>query len=362
MSYQINIRPSDLVFNVRSGETILQAALCAGISLPYGCRNGSCGTCKGKIIQGTVDFGQHNKETLTEKEKTAGMALFCCATPLSDLVIECHEVSAIKDIKIKKLPCRVHKLERVAPDVMIISLKLPANQRLQFLAGQYIDILLKDGKRRSFSLANSPHDDEFLHIHARNYPGGVFAKHVFTQMKVKDILRIEGPFGSFFLRDEPQDKSTIFVASGTGFAPIKSILEYAFYMENKCSIKKKMSLYWGVQTKADLYLAELANKWQQQHENFTFIPVLSNALPTDNWSGREGLVHEAVLQDYKSLATHQVYACGAPIMVKAAYDDFTSLRGLQKDNFFSDVFTPSLAEQKSWEPVGLKSDRLPSNL
>lgn len=347
MSHQIIIKPSDHVFNTRTDETILQAALRVGISLPYGCRNGSCGACKGNIIQGTVDFGRHNEDALTEKEKQAGMALFCCAVPLSDLVIECHEIRTFQDIRIKTMPCRVQKLERVAPDVMIISLKLPANQRLQFIAGQYIDILLKNGKRRSFSLANSPHDDEYLQLHARNYPGGVFAKHVFTQMKVKDILRFEGPFGSFFLRDEPQDAPILFIASGTGFAPIKSILEHVFYLENKGGVKKKMTLYWGVQTKADLYLAELANNWQQQHDNFTFIPVLSNALPTDNWRGREGLVHEAVLQDFKSFTTHQVYACGSPVMVKAAYDDFTNLRDLQKDNFFSDIFTPSPAEQKS---------------
>jgi len=341
MSHQIIIQPSGHVLKVESGETILEAALREGFSLPYGCRNGSCGICKGKIIQGTVDYGRHNEETLTEEEKQAGKALFCCASPLSDLVIECHEIGATKHIEIKTLPCRVHKLELVAPDVMIISLKLPTNQRLQFLAGQYIDILLKDGKRRSFSLANAPHDDEFLQLHARNYPGGVFAEHVFTRMKVKDILRFTGPLGSFFLRDAPEDTSIIFLASGTGFAPIKSILEHIFYQENSRGSKRKMTLYWGARTKADLYLADLADKWQQQHDNFTFVPVLSEPLPTDNWKGRSGLVHQAVMQDFHSLETCQVYACGAPVMVKAAYHDFTNQCNLPKDAFFSDVFTPS---------------------
>lgn len=345
MSHQIIIKPSEHKLNVVSGETILQAALREGISLPYGCRNGSCGICKGKILEGTVDYGRYNDETLTSAEKQAGMALFCCATPLSDLVIECDEINAIKDIEIKRLPCRVEKLERVAPDVMIISLKLPANQRLQFLAGQYIDILLNDGKRRSFSLANAPHDDEFLQLHARNYPGGVFAEHVFTKMKVKDMLRFEGPLGSFFLRDTPEDVPIIFVASGTGFAPIKSILEHFFYQESDKGVKCRMTLYWGVRTKADLYLANLADQWQRQHKNFTFIPVLSEALPEDNWKGREGLVHEAVLQDFSTLEKHQVYACGSPVMVKAAYQDFTTLRNLPKDGFYSDVFTPSADSQ-----------------
>ena len=341
MPHQIIIQPSGHVLTVESGETILEAALREGFSLPYGCRNGSCGICKGKIIQGTVDYGRHNEETLTADEKQAGKALFCCASPLTDLVTECHEISATKDIEIKTLPCRVHKLELVAPDVMVISLKLPTNQRLQFLAGQYIDILLKDGKRRSFSLANAPHDDEYLELHARNYPGGVFTEHVFTNMKVKDMLRFTGPLGSFFLRDTPEECSIIFLASGTGFAPIKSILEHVFHQEGGRHRKRNMTLYWGARTKSDLYLADLADKWQREHDNFTFIPVLSEPLPSDNWQGRTGLVHQAVMHDFLSLEMHQVYACGVPVMVKAAYHDFITQCHLPRDAFFSDVFTPS---------------------
>ena len=341
MSHQIIIKPSGHILTVKNEETILQAALREGFSLPYGCRNGSCGVCKGEIIQGNVDYGQHNAETLTDEEKRAGKALFCCATPLTELVIECHEINATKSIEIKTLPCRVEKLQRITHDVMVISLKLPSNQRLQFLAGQYIDILLKDGKRRSFSLANAPHDDEFLELHARNYPGGVFAEHVFSHMKVKDILRFEGPLGSFFLRDQPDNNDIIFVASGTGFAPIKSILEHSFYQESSRGNKRNMILYWGGRTKNELYMTDLVNNWEKEHSNFSFIPVLSEALPSDNWQGREGLVHEAVLQDFDSLEKHQVYACGAPVMVKAAYHDFTNLRNLPNDGFFSDVFTPS---------------------
>jgi len=342
MSYQITIKPSGHVFTTQPDETVLEAALREGFPLPYGCRNGACGSCKGKIIQGTVDFGEHNESTLTEAEKQAGMALFCCARPLSELVIECREISAIKDIKIKTLPCRVHKLERAALDVMVISLKLPASERLQFLAGQYIDILMKDGKRRSFSLANAPHDDSLLQLHARNYPGGAFAEHVFTRMQEKDILRFEGPFGTFFLRED-SDKPIIFVASGTGFAPIKSIVEHAFHVGSE----RQMVLYWGARTQAHLYLAQLAGSWQQESDNFTFIPVLSEALPADNWGGRTGLVHQAVMQDFDSLAGYQVYACGAPMMVEAAHKDFTRLRSLPEDEFFSDAFTPSSGGVKS---------------
>ncbi|MGH8685065.1 MAG: CDP-6-deoxy-delta-3,4-glucoseen reductase [Nitrosospira sp.] len=346
MSHRITIKPSGHVFSAQPGETVLQAALREGFPLPYGCRNGACGTCKGKIIQGTVDFGSHNEDTLTEMEKQAGMALFCCALPLSELVIECREIGAIRDIKVKTMPCRVHKLERVAPNVMVISLKLPANERLQFLAGQYIDIFMKNGKRRSFSLANAPHDDELLQLHVRNYPGGTFAEHVFMRMKERDILRFEGPLGTFFLRED-SDKPIIFVASGTGFAPVKSILEHAFHVRNLRGSERQMVLYWGNRTKADLYLADLVGSWQQKHDNFTFIPVLSEALQTDNWTGRTGLVHQAVLEDFNDLAGYQVYACGTPAMVEAAHMDFTRLRGLPEDEFFSDAFTVSPSEPKS---------------
>jgi CDP-4-dehydro-6-deoxyglucose reductase len=342
MSYRITINPSDHVFNAKTGETVLQAALREGFPLPYGCRNGACGTCKGKIIQGKVDFGRHNEDMLTEAEKEAGIALFCCALPLSELVIECREIGAIKDIKVRKMPCRVQKMERVASDVMIISLKLPTNERLQFLAGQYINILMKDGKKRSFSLANAPHDDELLQLHVRNYLGGMFAEHTFSSMKEKDILRFEGPLGTFFLR-ENSNKPIIFIASGTGFAPVKSILEHAFHVAETRGNDRHMVLYWGVRIKADLYLANLAGSWQQEHDNFSFIPVLSETLPTDAWQGRTGLVHQSVLQDFDSLSGYQVYACGSPVMVGAARKDFINLRNLPEDEFFSDAFTASLS-------------------
>jgi CDP-4-dehydro-6-deoxyglucose reductase, E3 len=346
MSRQITIKPSGHTFVAQPEETVLQAALREGFPLPYGCRNGACGTCKGKIVQGAVDFGNYAESALTEAEKQAGMALFCCAVPLSELVIECREIGAIKDIKVKTLPCRVQKLERVAPDVMIIYLKLPANERLQFLAGQYIDILMKDGKRRSFSLANAPHDDELLQLHVRNYAGGTFAEHVFTRMKERDILRFEGPFGTFFLRED-SDKPIIFIASGTGFAPVKSILEHVFRDRNPRSSARKMKLYWGNRTRADLYMPDLPEGWQRQHDNFAFIPVLSDASPNDNWDGRTGFVHQAVLQDFDDLSEFQVYACGAPAMVEAAHRDLTSLRGLPEDEFFSDAFTASRLSSSS---------------
>jgi len=337
MSHQITIRPSGHVFSPREGESILEAALREGFPLPYGCRNGACGSCKGKVLQGRVDYGSHQESALTDEEKRQGYALFCCARPESDLVIECREISAVKDIQIKTLPCRVQKMERAAPDVMILHLRLPANERLQFLAGQYIDMLLKDGKRRSFSLANAPHDDELLQLHVRNYPGGSFTEHVFHHMKEKDILRFEGPLGTFFLRED-SDKPIILLASGTGFAPIKSIVEHALHK----GIRRPMHIYWGCRVRADLYLNGLAEEWARGNEAFSYTPVLSEARPEDGWTGREGLVHEAVMADYPDLSRHQVYACGAPVMVETAHRDFTSRRGLPDEEFYSDAFTTAV--------------------
>ncbi len=331
MSYQVSIAPSGHQFSVEPGQTVLEAALLAGFALPYGCRNGACGACKGKVLSGRVDYGDAQEGALTTEERRQGLALFCCATPLSDLTIEVKEVTAAKDIPIKTLPCRVERLERLCHDVMGIWLKLPSSERLQFLPGQYIDFLLKDGKRRSFSLANAPEEDALLELHVRYVPGGFFTEHVFHSMKVKDIMRIQGPLGSFFLRES--DKPAIFVAGGTGFAPIKSILTHAFHQ----GVKRQMVLYWGARHVRDLYMPQLPARWQTEQDHFTFIPVIVEPLPEEHWTGRTGHVHEAVLADFADLAGYQVYACGAPAMVAAARRDFIA-RGLPPEEFYSDAF------------------------
>ena len=333
MAHQVTVQPSGHVFEVPEGETVLAAALNAGFHLPYGCRNGACGSCKGKLLGGEIDYGRYQHTALSDDERAAGYALFCVAKPHSDLVIEVRSIGAVKDIVVKKLPCRVHKLERVADDVIVLRLKLPANERLQFLAGQYIEFILKDGSRRSFSMANAPHDDEFLQLHVRHVPGGSFTDHVFGAMKERDILRFEGPLGSFFLREA--DKPILFVASGTGFAPIKSIVEDAF----RKGIERPMSLYWGARRPKDLYLSELPERWVAEHPNFRYVPVISDALPEDGWTGRTGFVHRAVMDDFADLSDYQVYACGVPVMVEAARRDFTHERKLPIDEFYADSFT-----------------------
>ncbi len=328
MSFKVTIQPSRHSFTVASAETLLDAALEQGYVLPYSCRNGACGVCKGKILQGQVDYGDAQPTTLTDEERANGMALFCCATPLSDLVIESHEVNRTQDLPVKVLPCRVEKMHKAAEDVMVLSLKLPANERMQFLAGQYIDILQKDDKPRSFSLANAPHDDALLELHIRNIAGGAFTHHVFNTMKERDILRIKGPLGTFFLREDSA-KSIVFVASGTGFAPVKAIIEHAL----KIGFKREMHFYWGVRKVSDLYMLDRIKAWEAQGIRFT--PVVSD----ETWSGRSGYVHQAVLDDFKDLSGYAVYACGAPVVVEAAHRDFTLQRGLSNDAFYSDAFT-----------------------
>ena len=332
MTFQITIQPSGHSFSIEENESILEAALRHGYTLPYSCRDGVCGVCKGKVAQGRVDYGNHLYSTLTEDEKAAGMALFCCAKPLSDLTLVCNEVTAANEIPVKTMPCRVQKMDKLAEDVMVLQLKLPANERLQFLAGQYISILLKDQKPRNFSLANAPHNDEFLELHVRNISGGTFTQHVFNGMKERDILRFKGPLGTFFLRED-SDKPIIFVASGTGFAPIKAVIEHALYI----GVQRPMHFYWGGRQLPALYMLTKARQWESSGIKFT--PVLSDALPEDDWKGRTGFVHRAVLDDYRDLSAHEVYVCGSPLVVEAAHTDFTKLRGLPNEAFFSDAFT-----------------------
>ncbi|MBI5892001.1 MAG: CDP-6-deoxy-delta-3,4-glucoseen reductase [Nitrosomonadales bacterium] len=328
MSFKTTIHPSNHTFPNDASETILEAALEHGYTLPYSCRDGACGACKGKVLQGLVDHGKAQAFALSEEEKAAGMALFCCAKPLSDLVVESHEVTSAQEIVVKTLPCRVEKMVRLTGDVMALYLKLPANERMQFLAGQYIDILQKEGKPRSFSLANAPHDDALLELHVRNIPGGTFTQHVFNAMKERDILRIKGPLGNFFLHED-SPKPIVFVASGTGFAPVKAIIEHALHI----GFQREMHFYWGVRLQSDLYMLDKVKAWEAQ--GIKFVPVVSD----EPWSGRTGLVHQAVLDDFKDLSGHAVYSCGAPVMVEATHREFTTRRGLPNDAFYSDAFT-----------------------
>lgn len=338
MSYKVTVEPLGLSFEVAEGQNVLDAALAADIILPYSCKGGGCSTCKGKVLEGGYEAGEAPEHILEQHELDEGYTLMCQACPTSDMRIESPQARLVTDIQVRKMPARVIEKEPLADDVMRLVLQLPAGQPVNYYAGQYIDVLLKDGRRRSYSMANPPHENNQVELHLRHMPGGLFTDHVFgatePAMKERAILRTEGPMGSFFLREE-SDRPIVFLASGTGFAPIKAIIEH---MQAK-NIQRKVYLYWGSRRPKDIYMMELAQQWAQVLPNFHFIPVVSEALPEDNWVGRDGLVHHAVMHDLPDLSGFEVYACGAPIMVENAQRDFVAECGLDEALFYADAFT-----------------------
>jgi CDP-4-dehydro-6-deoxyglucose reductase len=340
MSFSVQLVPADRSFEVQRDEPILAAAIRQGIGLPYGCRDGACGSCKSRLLSGRVIHGAHQLRALSVAEEDAGFILPCCAAAQTDCVIEARSVPGAGEFPVLKMPARVLSLQRAAADVMIVKLQLPANQNLQYRAGQFIEIILRDGARRSYSMANAAHQlgsPPALELHLRHLPGGKFTDHVFSSMRDKEILRIEGPFGSFFLRED-SNKPIVLLASGTGMAPIKALLEH---MQLK-HIERLATLYWGGRRPQDLYLDDWCQEAAARMPNLRYVPVVSDALPADAWAGRSGFVHHAVMQDFPDLSGHQVYACGAPVMVDAAQRDFVQHRGLPADEFYADAFTSEL--------------------
>jgi CDP-4-dehydro-6-deoxyglucose reductase len=346
MGHTVNVRPSGRSFVVEGDETVLEAALKNGIGLAYGCKNGACGTCRGKVIEGTVVHRQHSSSALPPTDEARGFALFCSARPQTDLVIEARELTGFGDIPIRKMPARIAKIEKPAPDVAIVSLQLPANERLQFLAGQYLDFILKDGARRQYSIATAPHADELIQLHIRHTPGGAFTDRLFgiaePPVKERDIMRIEAPLGTFFLRED-NNRPIVLLAGGTGFAPIKAIAEHIIEKrinrEEPGKPVRPVALYWGARARRDLYMNELPERWASEQPNFRYVPVLSEPHADDGWTGRTGLVHLAVMEDMPDLSGWQVYACGAPVMIDAARRDFVQHCGLQEEHFLADAFT-----------------------
>ena len=337
MTFTVTVQPSGHTFDVQRDETVLAAAIRQGVGLPYGCKDGACGSCKSRLLDGRVIHGAHQVKAMSPAEEDAGYTLTCCATPQTDIVIESREVVGAGQFPIKKMPCRVSTIEKVAPDVAVLKLQLPANDQLQYHAGQYVEFILRDGARRSYSMTNAPHtqaEKPGIELHIRHMPGGKFTDHVFGAMKEKEILRLEGPFGSFFLRED-SDKPIVLLASGTGFAPIKALIEH---MQFK-GITRPAVLYWGCRSKADLYLHEWAEHAAAAMPNLQYVPVLSEPKPEDGWAGRTGFVHQAVMQDLPDLSGHQVYACGAPVMVESAQRDFTLHCQLPAEEFYADSFT-----------------------
>lgn len=339
-SHSVSVLPSHRTFTTHANETILAAAIRQNITLPYGCKDGACGSCKCKMLQGTVSVQSHSSHALSDAEKAQNYILTCRATPQSDIAIESRQVTHQDAFPIRKMPVRVTTLEPLSHDVMRVQLQLPAQQsNFRYHAGQYLEFVLKDGSRRAYSMATAPHAVQEmptpgLELHIRHLPGGLFTDHVFQDMKPRDILRIEGPFGSFYLRED-SERPIVLLASGTGFAPIKAMLEH---MQHRC-IQRPVSLYWGGRRPADLYLHDWVLEQADAMPQLRYIPVISDAQPEDAWQGRTGYVHQAVLQDTPDLAGHEVYACGAPAMVEAARQDYCQHGKLCPDDFHADAFT-----------------------
>ena len=335
MSFNITVKPSGRTYAALVDETLLAAAMRSGIGLPYGCKDGACGSCKCKKLEGTITQGTHQLKALSVEEAARGFILTCCATALTDVVLESRNVTDESAFPIKKMPTRVASLVKATHDVMVVRLQLPAADVFKYHAGQYVEFLLRDGDRRAYSMANAPHtqlDNPGVELHVRHMPGGKFTDHVFSAMKEKEILRVEGPFGSFYLREDSA-KPMVLLASGTGFAPIKAIIEHLQFK----GITRPAVLYWGARRPADLYLHDWVLSKLAEMPNLTYVPVVSDALPEDAWAGRTGFVHNAVLQDLADLSGYQVYACGAPIVVDSAQSAY-ALAGLPDDEFYADSF------------------------
>jgi len=333
MTFQISILPSGRTFTVNPGEAMLAAGIRQGIGLPYGCKDGACGSCKCKKLEGSVVHGAHQAKALSDEEEANGYVLTCCGVPQSDVVLESRQVTEAGAFPIRKMPARVSALERLSHDVMLVRLQLPANDPFVYHAGQYVEFILRDGSRRSYSMANARHNGPAVDLHIRHMPGGKFTDHVFGTMKEKEIQRIEGPFGSFYLRED-SDKPMVLLASGTGFAPIKALIEHMQLQ----GTTRPATLYWGGRRPEDLYLDGWVREKLAEMPNLRYVPVVSNALPEDNWTGRTGFVHKAVLEDLPDLSGYEVYACGAPIVVDSARLEYSELAGLPEEAYYADSF------------------------
>jgi CDP-4-dehydro-6-deoxyglucose reductase len=335
--FVVTLAGSGKTFRVREGENVLAAALRQGVMLPYSCKNGTCGSCKGLLQEGEVHYPLHPPLALEAGEIDAGYALLCQAAPLADLAVQVREIEAVRDIQVRKLPARVIEKTRLTDNVVRLRLRLPAAQRLQFLAGQYVEVLLAGGKRRAFSIASCPSLENEIELHIRHVDGGDFTGYVFDELQERDILRFEGPQGNFFVRNDRPERPMILMGGGTGFAPLKSMIENLLEQGDR----REIHLYWGTRVAAELYLDELPQAWAREHAHIHYRRALSAATAAaDEPGGPEafpGFVHDAVTADHPDLSGFDVYMSGPPAMIEAAKKAF-SRHGLPADRLFYDSF------------------------
>jgi CDP-4-dehydro-6-deoxyglucose reductase len=324
--FSVRIIPHGRTVQVAPGQTVLKAALSAGLNLPHSCKSGHCSSCRARVLSGKTHYPRGRPLGLTPEEHDEGYVLLCQAQPESDLTVEARVVASVADVEIKTLPCRIERMNLLAPDVMQVFLRLPSVETLHFQPGQYLDVLLQGGLRRSFSIANPPHDSEFLELHVRRAPGGRFTDELFTRMKPGTLLRIEGPIGQFVYREA--EGPLLLIAGGTGFAPIKAILRHV--LEN--GRQRPIHFYWGARRVPDLYEEPLVLEWTKRDPKLTFTAVLSEATEPGAPHRRLGWVHEAVLADVPDLRAFDIYAAGPPAMIEAIRAAFPQER-LRFDSF-----------------------------
>jgi CDP-4-dehydro-6-deoxyglucose reductase len=331
--FEVTLAGNGKSFRVRQGESVLAAALRQGVMLPYSCKNGTCGSCKGLLISGEVHYPFHPPLAMERDDFAEGYALLCQAEPTENLVLQVREIEAVRDIQVRMLPARVVEKTVLTENVVRLRLRLPAAQRLQFLAGQYVDMLLDGGRRRAFSIASCPSLENEIELHIRHVEGGDFTGHVFTELQERDILRFEGPLGNFFVRNDQPDRPMIMMGGGTGFAPLKSMIENLLDHGDR----REIHLYWGARSRAELYLDELPRRWAREHEHIHYRRALSEDQDVAGGGAFHGLVHEAVISDHPDLAEFDVYMSGPPAMIEAAKKAF-ALHGLPSDRLFYDSF------------------------
>lgn len=328
--HAVRIEPHGRTIRVHSGQPVLDAALAAGLNLPHSCKSGHCASCRARLRSGEIRYPSGRPLGITAAEEQAGQILLCQARPLTDLVVEARLIATVADVEIKTLPCRIERLIPLAADVMQVWLRLPAVESLRFQPGQYLDILLEGGRRRSFSIASPPHDSELLELHVRRVPGGGFTERLFGALHAGALLRIEGPVGQFTYRQG--SGPVLMIAGGTGFAPLKSMLRHILEGAANAGPTREIHLYWGARQPSDVYEEALVHDWTRRYPQLRFTTVLSESGP-----GRRGWVHEAVLADHPDLSTFEVYAAGPPAMIEAIRSTFPH-QGLSPERLYFDSF------------------------
>ena len=334
MSLKVSIQDTEKQFSVDQDESVLEAALYQDVALPYGCQSGGCGACRAKIIAGDIQY-DYDPPGLSAVEKSQGYALLCQAHALTDLVIQIEELPDHHAIQVRNIPVRVERREKLSHDVMGLWLKLPKGEIFEYLPGQYLDILLRDGRRRSFSIANSPgnfRETARLELHLRHVPGGHFTDQVFGDMPERAMLRVEGPLGGFYIREE-RTSPIVMIAGGTGFAPIKAMLEQLLVKP----LSRDVHLYWGVRAERDLYAHAYLTEQAAASDRFHYVPVLSDPEAGDHSEWLRGYVHEAVASDFEDMSELDVYMSGPPVMIEAGKQQFYA-KGLDPENLHFDAF------------------------